>query len=317
MISYCPNSLGNRLCLPQKKRGVYGEGVSSDQKSQDQSKGSSNIYDNSIESSSSEINRDEDLSRSCELTRSHSHGNQFLETSGTFAHSVIVLPTTSGGKYSVYPGISRQVKNAISEQAHESFLESLKFRHNISNPELLRQRYDVGASLNNMPNLESKSNASSVDDMDKRSKSDFIHADDCQCGKYHCHKFKMESSSSSASTRNSITRVPSVRKIQDVVLSNEHHMIICNIFWNAKINFCEYKHGDKTVEFQSLWPQEGTVKSLLHDGIEELGLRGALWELCQLIIVNGPTFVLKALLDQNIIRKLIFHVYYCLFHCIN
>lgn len=327
MISFCPISPSKKLCLPQKKSSIHEKGNTTDVKAKEPlaANEKSTVYESSLETSSTELNREDDLSHSCEFTRSFNYDSENLEPSQAFVQSVIVLPNASDGKYSVYRGIPKHIKTKVlSEHAHESFLESLKFRHNISNPELLRQRYDSGTYSANMPNSHNKhsleitnlrhsdiwSKKDSVQVKENVSSNESVHAFDCQCGKHHGHKFKTETiyNRSKFNLKSSINRVPSQKKLQEVVIGNENQRIICNVFWNPQLNFCEYKYGDKAVEFQSLWPQEATIKSLLHDGkmIEEVGLRGALWELCHLIMVNGPVSVFRALIDQNIISKYYF-----------
>lgn len=300
MIPYYPNSFGKKFFRQQKKRrqGNKFDALAS---------GSQDSEDSSTLSTSTELNREEDFTHSCDAATGRNYGNSALENNKLFAQSVVVVPTSSNGeKYTVYPRnvMPPLTSLEISDFTRESFLESMKFDHNISNAELRRQRFenDLESTMRKNSILSKGSRQPINSDSDNRSKSGSFHSEDCQCGKYHCHKFKTQTYDTLQYSR-PVRPIPVERQSQDVAIGNENQMTICNIFWNAQLNFCGYKYGDKVIDFQSLWPQEVSIKSLLHDGVQELGLRGALWELVHLVMVAGPVSVLKLLLDENIIRK--------------
>lgn len=303
MISYYPNSLGKALFHGQTTLSNHGDGPRTSLRHEDHNSLRQTFEESSVYSSSTEINREEELSQLLDVTALHSQRNNFLETSQSFAQSVTVVPTTRDGKYSVYTGSRSQSCRRhgaeSTDHVRESFLDSLKYDHNISNPELRRQRNENESDKNMTKNIRA-----SKDEKEEMESHGVAHLEDCQCGRYHCHKFKTQTTNTKKFTQSSVrTSSLSEKRSLAVAQATENQLIISTIFWNAQLSFCEYSHGNKTVSFQSLWAKESKLRSLVCDGMEDLGLRSALWELCHLVLAAGPASMLKVLLDESILRK--------------
>ncbi|KAL4220753.1 hypothetical protein ACF0H5_021147 [Mactra antiquata] len=246
--------------------------------------------------------------------------------SSDFTQSVAVVPSTSDGKYSVYTGVHENVpvsKNTPETVSPEScFLSSVKYGHNIGNPDLRYQRYDPEKSESiraarkqsiggKMKSSGSKSTLGSRLSIDRLSQlSETKPQEQCQCnGLYHSHTFDDENSlgRSMKVEKKFIPR----RKSSDVWQANDHQTMICNIFWRAEMSFSGYKHGDTVVNFKELWPKNQKLKETLVDSfcVEGTGLGKSLWELILLLITGGPVWVLKSLIDMKFIGKFEFSLF--------
>ncbi|XP_053375016.1 serine/threonine-protein phosphatase 6 regulatory ankyrin repeat subunit A-like isoform X2 [Mercenaria mercenaria] len=260
------------------------------------------------------INQEEEFSRSVDVSAQRNRSVSADSDTSSFVQSVIVVPSSSSdGKYTVYTGVHDNIpasRLAVeSESKRASFLSSLQYGHNISNPELRQHRFENDNSDWAMRKLSLtsrlKRNSSSAGS--RLSSSDNLSGnfrnDKCQCGQYHSHVFKSQRNRLSKITVPKLEEHLPGKKTADMSQGNENQEVISDIFWKASLSFTEYKHGCNLVEFKSLWPPTSTIRSLLQEGIEDIGLRGALWELCLLVMVDGPVSVLQALLEMKYIRQ--------------
>lgn len=260
-----------------------------------------------------EFTNEEEFSYSVEVAHLR-RSNSIESNASSFIQSVVVVPpSNSDGNYSIYPGVHDNISvikvATQSEYRRSSFLSSLKYGHNISNTDLRRQRFENENSDRAMrkQSLTSKHkrNASSAGSRlsSTNNLSGNFRNNKCQCGKYHSHVFKSQGANMSKLIIPRSNESTPPKKSQEVLQGSENQTIISSIFWKASLSFSEYKYGNGLVEFKSLWPSVSTIKNLLRDGIEDTGLRGAFWELCVLVIVDGPVSVLQALLDMKCISK--------------
>ncbi|XP_052801234.1 ankyrin-1-like isoform X2 [Mya arenaria] len=208
----------------------------------------------------------------------------------SFVQSVTVLKNSSEDcKYSIHTGLptSSLHEDSNAEQLRESFLESLKYKHNIGNPELKHR-----SAFTDL-NLGMREPRKAVECQRPS------HSDSCSCGTYHSHRFKIANQLPSH-TDTQRPRIPQ-KKSHEVIQGNENQMVICEFFWKASLSFCDYRAGMKPVGFENLWPGERQLEGLMVDGLEELVRRGAVWDFCYLILADGPKYALKYLLDKNIL----------------
>lgn len=306
MLGYYPNSMCETLFRHQDRIGLF-------QRKKKRSR-VSKISDNIEEERKDFINQEEDFSRSVDATQPCNRSVYAESDTSSFVQSVVVVPhSSSDGKYSIYTGIHDNVPlsnhTVESELCRSSYLSSLKYDHNISNPELRQQRFEndnpdwamrkqslLGKLKRN--SSSSGSRLSSTDNLSVKSRKE-----KCQCGQYHAHVFKQQPSKMSKLTLSKSEEHSASEKSTEFSHSNKNQNIISTIFWKASLNFSEYKHGNNLVDFKSLWPSVLTIRSLLQDGIEDTGLRGALWELCFLVLADGPVSVLQELLEMKYISK--------------
>ena len=50
---------------------------------------------------------------------------------------------------------------------------------------------------------------------------------------------------------------------RSIVFNTDGHQTICNVFWKLSLTLHPYKVGNRTVDFGSLWPDEGDLEGLL------------------------------------------------------
>lgn len=303
MMGYYPNTMCETLFHPQDRIGLL-------QRRKKRSEASESL-DNGEEGRF--INQEADFSRSVEVTQKCDRSVLVDSDTSSFVQSVVVVPhSSSEGKYSIYRGVHDNTQSSKlpreSGISHASFLSSLKYDHNISNPDLRQQRLDNDNSDWTMrkQSLFGKSKQTSSSSGSRLSSAVSLSGnfcnDKCQCGQYHCHTFKLQKSKLPRITLPNPKEYLSFEKSGEVMLGNRNQTIISTVFWKASLSFNEYKHGSEWLDFKSLWPSVSTVRTLLQDCIEETGLRGALWELCSLVVAGGPVSVLQALLDMKYIR---------------
>ena len=230
--------------------------------------------------------------------------NSIESTTSSFHQSVQVVPG-SGGKYEIYPGAHDPTQSKALTLGKTWGVESPHlsrgYRHNISNPDLWKNRVDDSEwqiRKDSILNTGQSSPVMAADRM-RKTKSD----GNCNCGQYHSHTFRPPLCTTLIMKRESlIESVP--KKSVEVQVGNANQLTIYNIFWCGELAFSDYKHGMKPVNFQSLWPKNPrAITDLIRCGVEDTGLRSAFRELCVLSILSGPLSVLKALLDLSFIRK--------------
>lgn len=306
MIGYDSNSISETLFRKQDRIGLRPRQKRPPKVSESSS--------NDDEERKDFTNEDRGFSCSVEVSHQRRQSKSIESNASSFIQSVVVVPpSNSDGKYFIYPGVHDNISvikaAARSKYRRSSFLSSLNYDHNISNPYLKLQRFENENSDRAMrkQSLTSKQkrNASSAGSRPSsiENLSGNVHSNKCQCGQYHSHVFKSQRPKMSKLIMSRSNESTPTKKSQEVSQGCENQTIISSIFWKASLNFSEYKYGNGLVEFKSLWPSVSAIKSLLHDGIEDTGLRGAFWELCVLVMVDGPVSVLQALLDMKCISK--------------
>ena len=283
MIGYYPNTFRHRLFYTQDKVGLRRNvGITDGQ-----------------EETNSDV-KETDFSQSIDITP-RPRSNSIESEASSFHQSVQVVPG-SFGKYEIYPGAHNAAQSKASTLDTKSLNISTNYKHNISNPDLWKQRNDLDADWQmRKESLFKTGKYRIVPKADHRkTKSE----GNCNCSGYHSHTFRPPNLTKPTMKRESFTEsVP--KKSSEIRTGNANQLTIYNIFWCANLAFCDYKHerGMKPVNFQSLWPKDSVIKDLISCGVEDTGLRSAFWELCVLSILNGPLSVLKALLDLSYIRK--------------
>ena len=230
--------------------------------------------------------------------------NSLESTSSSFHQSVQVVPG-SGGKYEIYPGAHDPAQSKAVPLGEtwgaKTLHNSRNYRHNISNPDLWRNRVDYESDwLTRKESVLTNGKPRHGADRMRKTQSE----GNCNCGKYHSHKFRPAECSKVTMITESFTESISKKSVE-VRTGNANQLTIYNIFWSSKLAFSDYKHGMNRVSFQSLWPKASSITDLIKCGVQDTGLRNAFWELCVLSILSGPLTVLKALLDLSYIRKYI------------
>ncbi|XP_052243498.1 serine/threonine-protein phosphatase 6 regulatory ankyrin repeat subunit B-like isoform X2 [Dreissena polymorpha] len=243
-----------------------------------------------------------DLTWSCNESKSMAgKGAGSDEDSKSFAQSVTVLKSNDRG-YKPYAVGSESTKHDYStsfSQARETFLGSSKYRHNISNPNLrmlrtTNQATPLNATTvtnqnnNNKPKESQSVKSESMDSSSSTCSSDQSHG---QCIELHNSTFA-----------NAMKPVVLEQKNYKVERANETQELICKIFWMACLGFSEYQFGKELVKFVSLWPTGSKLDSILDLAVEKLGQREAVWDLCDLVLADGPATLLRSLLDKSVMR---------------
>ena len=314
MIGYYPNVLRENLFLKQQKlRGRKNQEVISTQDSLGQTE-EANPEDEQkvLETQEKEFSRSLDLTSRTEKTISQN------SVTSSFIQSVVVAGSEDDG-YNIYSTShdhgSRSTGNHSDQGAEQSrmFLVSQSYDHNIGNPGLLQHRKDVEAaskSFSNSARNEKRIRKSVFENkpktLHKRNKSKGQTEPQCNCGKYHSHKLGNQDFTVSIQSAVSWVETRISFPGREQVVAN--HVTVANVFWKSHLAFCDFKHGDKKVAFQSLWPSADVIEMVLKEGIEDTGLRTALWELCILSLTSGPLSLLKSILDLKFISKYRLHV---------
>ncbi|XP_060583022.1 ankyrin-3-like isoform X2 [Ruditapes philippinarum] len=263
------------------------------------------------------VNQVEEFSQSVDISNQRTRSASTASDTSSFVQSVQVVPSSSSeGKYAIYKSVHDYIdpsRLATDSEVKYSFLSSLQYGHNISNPELRQQRFENDYSdwkmrKRSLLSRSSKNGSSSGSRFSSSSNSSGNFSNkNCQCGQFHSHVFKPEHRKMSKLVIPVPEEQSPVKKTSDILHGNENQKVISNIFWKPQLSFSEYKHGCDLVKFQSLWPSKSTIKSLLEEGMEcverdDFGLRGAISELCVLVTVDGPVYILQSLLEMKYIR---------------
>lgn len=287
MIGFYPNT--NPLLYTQKVNSVHCEEAAGKQKGVEDSEEVEKEFSQTI----------------AVTTEAWPRSNIIESTRNSFLQSVQVVPG-AGGKFDIYPGTHGPCAQAkplmISKTCmQESLNLSRIYRHNISNPDLWRQRFNDSEWQLRKDSVLNKEQCRPSLQASQMRKT--IQDGNCKCGQYHSHTFRENLCSSLTMNRESFTESIS-KKSTEVENGNANQLIIYNMFWSSQLAFCDYKHGRKPVSFQSLWPKDSkTITDLIKCGVEETGLRSALWELSVLSVLCGPLSVLKDLLELSYLRK--------------
>ena len=251
------------------------------------------------------IDKEKEFSQSVDFTPvARPRTNSLESTTSSFHQSVQVVPG-AGGKYEIYPGAHNPTQSKALTLGKTWGVESLhlsrNYMHNISNPDLWRNRVDESEWQSRKESVLNTGQSRPVLIGDRR--RNVPSEGSCNCGQYHSHTFRPPLCTTTTMKRESFTEsIP--KKSPEVRIGNVNQLTIYNIFWCAELAFSDYKHGMKPVNFQSLWPKDPRATTdLIRCGVEDTGLRSAFWELCVLSILSGPLSVLKALLDLSFIRK--------------
>ncbi|KAJ8320394.1 hypothetical protein KUTeg_001981 [Tegillarca granosa] len=86
----------------------------------------------------------------------------------------------------------------------------------------------------------------------------------------------------------------SIAKTRDeLIAANDRHLNICNTFWRPSLSMNQYIHGDPAVEFDTLWPDNSSLKDLLQDGIQNTALRAAISDMTYISVICGPPYMIK------------------------
>ena len=311
MIGYCPNSLNETLFHHQESIGL--------RKGNRKTGKDFDLSCSSVGEEQDFVNQVEEFSRSVEVSNPRTRSVSTGSDTSSFIQSVQVVPSSnSEGKYAIYKGVHDNTSTSRlsidSEIKYSSFLSSFQYGHNISNPELKQQRFENDNSDWKMRKFSllsrSKRDGSSSGSRLSSSgnSSGNFSNNNCQCGQFHSHTFKSERRKMSKLVIPEPEEHSPVKKTADISHGNENQKVISNIFWKPQLSFSEYKHGCDLVKFQSLWPSKSSIKSLLTEGVEcterdDIGLRGALSELCILALVDGPLTVLQALLEMKYLSE--------------
>ncbi|XP_060074269.1 ankyrin-3-like isoform X2 [Ylistrum balloti] len=190
------------------------------------------------------------------------------------------------------------------------------FRHHISN-------LSVGKSLNRPTASEDRSFVTNSHNGDNESKSKgFTSLTDgknkkvrgrimngkredgsmCYCKSYHIHTFSKPDFCRTFDNSNVEFDVSLSRTRSDLIEANEKHLIICNTFWRPFLARSEFQDGDDPLDFTSLWHEEGSLKELLRDGIQNTVLRTAISDVTLMAVSIGPVQLLRSLIDLSLVR---------------
>lgn len=97
-----------------------------------------------------------------------------------------------------------------------------------------------------------------------------------------------------------ITNLDGLDERRDISL--EQAASIANVFWRSQLTFSPYVHGDATLKFGDLWPEDDQLTSIL-ECFKAEEMRGVAIDCCKLVLRCGPIRVLDKMLKLNIIGK--------------
>lgn len=128
----------------------------------------------------------------------------------------------------------------------------------------------------------------------------------CTCSKFHYHTFQNRTfflpiEISEKAEKHFASRV-------EFVEANQRYLNVCNTFWRPALSLNQQRFSNRKigigslVEFESLWPEEFSLKSLLTDGLQNTALRDAISELALLAVVCGPVQLLESLISSSLVR---------------
>ena len=280
MISYCPNKLSEDLFTKQKR-------LTEDKRKKSKTNASS-VYE---ESSPKDCRRS--------LTQSYDAaalpGRNDTDYDSSFSHSV-QLRSKNEPEFA-----SRSLKHSndfefsgnFDAKARKVFLDSLEYDHNIGNPDVRSNKSGLKKAGSSKASLKQVS----------EERGDAATTSTGSCGQHHSLRLGSSHSATSHHTSNT-TQLSAGKRLTELTIENRNHLHISEIFWYASLSFCGYEHGiSKPVPFSSLWPSEGQVLGLIKDGVlDELG-RGALGDLCVLLLAAGPLHTLNTLINNKIVGK--------------
>lgn len=130
----------------------------------------------------------------------------------------------------------------------------------------------------------------------------------CKCSKFHHHTFK--NGTFYLPREATANQGMSFSSRMEFIEANRRHMTVCNTFWKPELSLNQQNYANRQVcckyliDFDSLWPEEGSLKSLLKDGIQNTALRDAISELALLAVVCGPVHLLEYMINLSLISKL-------------
>ncbi|KAJ8320393.1 hypothetical protein KUTeg_001980 [Tegillarca granosa] len=118
--------------------------------------------------------------------------------------------------------------------------------------------------------------------------------DICMCRGYHSHTYFKPEFFQSVKSEPSLDFEISIAKTRDeLIAANDRHLNICNTFWRPSLSMNQYIHGDPAVEFDTLWPDNSSLKDLLQDGIQNTALRAAISDMTYISVICGPPYMIK------------------------
>ncbi|XP_033728424.1 LOW QUALITY PROTEIN: ankyrin-1-like [Pecten maximus] len=276
--------------------------------------------------------RESSFTRSCVFQSQYQGSRNMTGTHEEFFSSVHVV-ATGKGHYSVYQpnakyaesrpdsvtGQTAQRNLASSGDGESSNPELLRsFKHHISNlssakslsklPQsdiedrtrlTVSQTEDSQSNRNGFKNLVNDRGRRVNGRMKNEKKAD---GSTCSCKSYHIHTFSKPDFCRVSDNYNVEFEVSLSQIRSNLVEANEKHLIICNTFWRPFLAISEFHDGDDVVQFTSLWHEEGNLKELLRDGIQNTVLRTAISDLTLMAVSVGPLQLLKSLIDLSLVR---------------
>lgn len=276
--------------------------------------------------------RDGTFTQSC-VFQSENRGNPNMTRTNDDLYASVHVVSTGKGQYTVYqPAVKyagshpNRLCNSMAHLGSNSQIagdgESSKqellrsFKHHISNlssgkstnklaPNDSEDRQHFTASQKE--NRETRQNGFR-DLHDDRKKTGRMRnekkTDDtmCACKSYHTHTFSKPEFFRTSDDGNVEFEVSLSQIRSNLVEANEKHLIICNTFWRPFLAISEFQDGDNVVQFRSLWHDEGNLKELLREGIQNTVLRTAISDLTLMAVSIGPIQLLKSLIDLSLVR---------------
>ncbi len=235
-----------------------------------------------------------------------------------------VVPRTAGGFQIYQPSAAEEYRHRHDEKQADMKsdltrsieMAASKYKTNIRNPEMRKKQQErLFESIRRRDFIQSAILASRR--MDSTTQDRYtLHESllpagtreyefQCSCKEYHSHPLCQIGTPVNKSI------AAEVRKREKIIATSELGTTRVdtyddprNIFWSPGMSFHPYKHGDKIIEFSSLWPKEVDLKNhLKNSGIQLTILRGAVLDLCKLSITCGPVHLLRCLIDLSLIRK--------------
>jgi hypothetical protein len=133
----------------------------------------------------------------------------------------------------------------------------------------------------------------------------------CSCSKFHHHTFQ-------GHTFFLPPEIPDKSESEllfsskfEFLEANQRHLNVCNTFWRPSLSLNQQNYANRRtcykylVDFESLWPEENSLRSLLTDGIQNTALHDAISELALLAVVCGPVHLLESLINLSLVSKLL------------
>ncbi|VDI69482.1 Hypothetical predicted protein, partial [Mytilus galloprovincialis] len=129
----------------------------------------------------------------------------------------------------------------------------------------------------------------------------------CTCSKFHYHTFQNRTFFLPAVEISENVEKHFASKVE-FVEANHRYLNVCNTFWRPALSLNQQRFSNRKigignlVEFESLWPEESSLKSLLTDGLQNTALCDAISELALLAVVCGPVQLLESLISLALVR---------------